>query len=108
MNGYQSMPNCIQDLFAGIPSSLLLKVVTYHLEIGMADLNNRALFVVDLCDFMNYSGDRALNTLGRSKDFRDARRKAAEKERKKDWKRPMIVHLDVTLGPGWQHKLDPG
>lgn len=38
----------------------------------------------------------------------DARRKAAEKERKKDWKRPMTAMLDFELGSGWQRRLDPG
>ena len=108
MNEYRWGSNSIQELYAGIPSPVLLNVVAYHLEIGMADLNNRAQFVVDLCDFMNLSADPALNTLRRSNDFREARRKAAEKERKKDWKRPMTAQLNFELGPGWERRLDPG
>lgn len=108
MNEYRWGSNSIQELYAGIPSPVLLNVVAYHLDIGMADLKNRAQFVVDLCDFMNHSADPALNTLRRSNDFRDARRKAAEKERKNDWKRPMTALLDFELGSGWQRRLDPG
>jgi len=107
MNEYRWGSNSIQELYAGIPSTVLLNVVAYHLDIGMVDLNNRAQFVVDLCDFMSHSADPVLNTLRRTNDFRDARRKAAEKERKKDWKRPMVAMLDFELGSGWQHRLDP-
>ena len=42
---------------------VLLNVVAYHLDIGMVDLNNRAQFVVDLCDFMSHLADPVLNTL---------------------------------------------
>ena len=108
MNEYRWGSNSIQELYAGIPSSVLVDVVAYHLDIGMADLDGRAQFVVDLCDFMNHSADPALKTLRRTNDFRDARRKAAEKERKKDWKRPMTAMLDLELGSGWQRRLDPG
>lgn len=107
MNACRLAPNRIQELYTGIPSSVLLNVVAHHLRIAMADLNNRAEFIVYLCDFMTHSPDRALNTLGRSKEFRDARRKAAEKERKKNWKRPMTARLDIELGPRWQRRLDP-
>ena len=100
--------NSIQELYAGIPSTVLLNVVAYHLDIGMVDLNNRAQFVVDLCDFMSHSADPVFNTLRRTNDFREAHRKAAEKERKKDWKRCMVAMLDFKLGSGWQHRLDPG
>jgi len=104
MNDYRWGSNSIQELYAGIPSSVLVDVVAYHLDIGMADLDGRVQFVVDLCDFMNHSADPALKTLRRTNDFRDARRKAAEKERKKDWKRPMTAMLNLELGSGWQRR----
>jgi hypothetical protein len=63
MNEYRWGSNSIQELYAGIPSSVLVDVVAYHLDIGMADLDGRAQFVVDLCDFMNHSADPALKIL---------------------------------------------
>jgi len=84
MNEYQWGSNSIQELYAGIPSTVLLNVVAYHIDIGMVDLNNRAQFVVNLYDFMSHSADSVLNIRRRTNDFRDVHRKAAEKERKKD------------------------